>query len=127
MFSKRSFFILVVLVTVLALLPTTALAGDTPPDWGCSPGYWKNHIEDWSPVTTDTKYNALFGGYDFDPDITLLQALRLRGGRVLSIARHNAAEYLNTHAAYANCDDESSVQRLQIRIRQNRNVGLRPR
>jgi len=76
-----------------------------PQDWGCSPGYWKNHTEYWSPVTTGTFYNALFGGYNFDPDITLLEALNLKGGGVYSDARHKVAEYLNTHAAYANCDD----------------------
>jgi hypothetical protein len=121
MFSKKRLFTLIVLVTILALLPITALAGDTPPpptkDWGCSPGYWKNHTEHWSPVTTDTMYNALFGGYDFDPDINLLQALRLRGGKVFSIARHNAAEYLNTHADYANCDDDSPFKTLGTPLR----------
>jgi hypothetical protein len=62
-----------------------------------SPGYWKNHLEAWSPTGYDPSddFDATFGVDLFDPDITLEEALRARGGGVKKLARHGTAALLN--------------------------------
>jgi hypothetical protein len=68
-----------------------------PGDEGCTPGYWRNHPEDW-PVTgyawTDD-YDATFGVDYFAPDITLGTAIWMGGGGVKVLARHGTAALLS--------------------------------
>ena len=68
-----------------------------PQDWGCSPGFWKNHTEPmyWGPVSTGALYNDYFAV----PAIsgwTLLAALKHGGGGDYQAARMNVAGMLNT-------------------------------
>jgi hypothetical protein len=67
---------------------------------GCTPGYWKNHLEDWLPTGYDPgdDFDATFGVDLFDPDITLEEAVWARGGGVNKLARHGTAALLG--AAY---------------------------
>ncbi len=63
---------------------------------GCTPGFWKNSPGSW-PATgyavTDN-FDAIFGVNAFTPDITLMQAINLKGGGVNALARHAVAGLL---------------------------------
>ena len=62
---------------------------------GCTPGYWKNHLKRW-PVSTNLSFNATFGVNIFEPDFTLLQAVKQGGGHEKRLGRHAVAAYLNS-------------------------------
>ncbi|MFH1756059.1 MAG: SdrD B-like domain-containing protein [Candidatus Latescibacterota bacterium] len=68
-----------------------------PTGSSCTPGYWKNHEEDW-PATgyalTD-EFDAVFGTDYFAPGVTLFQALWTGGGKLLRLGRHGTAALLN--------------------------------
>lgn len=66
-------------------------------DEGCTPGFWKNH-SDWFPISPDTPFDIAFGGEFFDPDITMFDAVNLKGGGLNVLTRHAAAAYLNAAA-----------------------------
>jgi hypothetical protein len=84
-----------------------------PPTEGCTPGFWKTHIEMWdgstSPDLSPTydpgdDFYAVFGITIADggalPDIlTLEDALNLNGGGIFALARHAAAALLNSDAS----------------------------
>jgi hypothetical protein len=73
---------------------------------GCSPEYWKQKqsFSNW-PVSTTTKFFEVFSikGVDdkycsfhgVSPNLTLLEALCLKGGGFKALVRHAAAAYLN--------------------------------
>ncbi len=71
---------------------------------GCTPGYWKNHAEDW-PVTgyaTTMDFDTVFGVNAFTPNLTLMQALRQGGGGIKALGRHAVAALLSsTHPGVA--------------------------
>jgi hypothetical protein len=77
---------------------------DIPCGEGCTPGYWKNHLEAWPATgfTTGADFDATFGVDYFDPDITLLQAVNLGGGGYNALARHGTAALLS--AAHPDVD-----------------------
>jgi hypothetical protein len=64
---------------------------------GCTPGFWRNHFEDWPPTgySPSDDFDTTFGVDYFDPDITLGDAIWLGGGGVNKIARHGTAALLN--------------------------------
>jgi hypothetical protein len=64
---------------------------------GLTPGYWKNHEEDWAAtgLSLTDDFDTVFGVNYFSPDITLFQAVWRRGGGVNKIARHGTAALLN--------------------------------
>ncbi len=76
---------------------------------GCTPGFWKNHLDDWGPTgyTTGDDFDTVFGVSLFNPDITLDDALNLKGGGVKKLARHGTAALLN--AAHPAVDYPLSV------------------
>ena len=83
---------------------------------GLSPGYWKNHPEDWDGVTSNTSFEEFFFGstqpdlnwkvkmingagkekFVTQQDITLMEALTLTGGDAAALARQAVAGVLNT-------------------------------
>ena len=83
---------------------------------GLSPGYWKNHPEDWDGVTSNMSFEEFFFGstqpdlnwkvkmingagkekFVTQQDITLMQALTLTGGDAAALARQAVAGVLNT-------------------------------
>lgn len=66
------------------------------PDEGCTPGYWKNQTECWpAGINPGDSYNTTFGCNIFNPDITLLQALKQGGGGFKALGRHSVAALLN--------------------------------
>lgn len=72
----------------------------TPPPAGfegCTPGYWRNHLQAW-PATgysTNQDFDTVFGVNYFATDITLGQAIKLGGGGYNVIARHGTAALLS--------------------------------
>jgi predicted ribosomally synthesized peptide with SipW-like signal peptide len=76
---------------------------------GCSHGFWKNHEDDWEATgynTTDdfdiTFSDDAFECDAFDPDITLMEALWLKGGGLNALAREAVGALLN--AAHPDVD-----------------------
>ncbi|MGD1996070.1 MAG: hypothetical protein PVH62_04775 [Anaerolineae bacterium] len=79
--------------------PPTPTPTPTPPppgDEGCTPGYWRNHLEAWSPTgySPGDDFDTVFGVDLFTRDITLEEAVNLGGGGVRKLARHGAAALL---------------------------------
>jgi hypothetical protein len=63
-------------------------------DQGCTPGYWKNHLDSWTLDPTQD-FDTTFGVDFFTADISLLEAVNLGGGHVNKVARHGVAALLN--------------------------------
>ncbi len=87
--------------TILVKLESQWTVTCTPPpppgDEGCTPGYWKNHLEDW-PATgysPSADFDATFWVNLFNPNITLETAINLGGGGVNKLARHGTAALLS--------------------------------
>lgn len=81
-----------------------------PGDEGCTPGYWKNHLDSWPPTgysPNDDDFDTVFGVDLFDPDITLNDAIRAKGGGDNRLARHGTAALLS--AAHPGVDYGLSV------------------
>jgi hypothetical protein len=86
--------------------------GPVPVSEGCTPGFWKNHTDDWGPTgySPSQTVESVFSEASSFPDLasaTLLEALRFRGGpgaeggaRIL--LRAAVAALLN--ASYPNLD-----------------------
>lgn len=95
---RRSLTVLLALALVavfsMAAIPVASACGE-----GCTPGYWRasQHVDEWSPTgyRTYDSFNAVFGVDWFDPDVTLLDALWMRGGQEKALARHGVAALLN--------------------------------
>ena len=70
---------------------------------GCTPGYWKNHTDNWEEYTPDTKLSSLWtfpASLSKYGDWTMLEALSARGGTGLAgatriLLRAAVAAYLN--------------------------------
>ena len=79
-------------VPVLAVLATVLPLAAPAQAWpigneGCTPGYWKNHTEDWQRFTTDTTLGEFFtfpAELSHFADDTFLEALNYMGGDDLS-------------------------------------------
>jgi hypothetical protein len=71
---------------------------------GCTPGYWRNHYEDWASTgySPSDDFDTVFGVDYFSPDISLAEAIWLGGGGVRKLARHGTAALLN--AAHPSVD-----------------------
>ena len=67
----------------------------------CTPGYWKNlrqHGDEWAAAGLDPWadfFDTTFGVAYFDPDITLNDAVRARGGGLGKVARFGTAALLS--------------------------------
>lgn len=90
-----------------------------PPEYeGCTPGYWKNHLNSWGSVSPTARVNSVFSGTYLDSKLgsaTLQQALSFKGGSTLSgaqqiLLRAAVAAYLN--AASAGVDYPLTVQQV---------------
>jgi hypothetical protein len=107
----------VVLMAVfsLAAIPAASACGGE----GCTPGYWKvdQHLDDWGPTgyDPDDDFDTTFGVDWFDPDVTLLEALWMRGGKEKALARHGVAALLN--ASHPGIDYEYSAAKVMWLVR----------
>jgi hypothetical protein len=85
-----------------------------PCDQGCTPGYWKqpHHLDSWGPTgyVPDDYFNTVFVVDFFDPEFTLLEALKAKGGGVNALARHATAALLS--AAHPGVDYPASVAKV---------------
>ncbi len=82
---------------VLAAMTTNFVFKNIPPGGeGCTPGYWKNHLDAWGPtgLSPGDDFDTTFGVDLFDPDITLEEAVNAKGGGVKKLARHGTAALL---------------------------------
>lgn len=70
-------------------------------DEGCTPGFWKNHLEDWpAGFSPADSFVGIFGVYlGFD---TLGEAVNARGNSIKSLARHAVAALLNAASSEVN-------------------------
>jgi hypothetical protein len=64
---------------------------------GCTPGYWKNHVESWAAtgVSRDADFDATFGTDAFSPDLTLEQVITTQPGVLKNLPYHGVAALLN--------------------------------
>ena len=94
---KRNLIIALTIIAFAAMLFAMACEPPPPPpqDWGCSPGFWKNHteVEYWGDISPDALYITYFESTPVD-GLTLLEALRLRGN--YADIRYSVADLLNT-------------------------------
>ncbi|MET0681371.1 MAG: hypothetical protein ABWZ41_10230 [Burkholderiales bacterium] len=72
-----------------------------PGGGGCTPGYWKNHTEDWVGYDPDDTVGSVFANAGSLGSMTLLQALKNGGGDTLDDAKrllihHAVAALLNS-------------------------------
>ena len=72
-----------------------------PGDEGCTPGYWKNHLEDWVGYDPYDSYDAVFGVASTFGG-TLLEALERGGGKEMALGRHATAALLNAASGGVN-------------------------
>jgi hypothetical protein len=96
----------------LALAPASVSA-HREGDEGCTPGYWKNHIDTWeggvdirvagidktiypSSLVSDVFDVTFVGKYASYNSMTLEEALNLGGGGVNALLRHGVAALLNS-------------------------------
>jgi hypothetical protein len=73
---------------------------------GCTPGYWRNHVDRWLGVSPSADYDSVFGVNLFSPDITLGAALKFPQTYGV-FAFHSVAAYLNSQGGVPNAPDTS--------------------
>src|SRR3990172_2470878 len=64
---------------------------------GCTPGFWRNHYEDWPPTgyAPTNIFDTVFGTSYFNPAYTLGDAIWQGGGGINRLARHGTAALLS--------------------------------
>jgi hypothetical protein len=70
---------------------------DIPTLNGCSPGYWKNHLNAWPTSLQSTKFGTIFtaaAGTTIG-NMTLIEVLNLNGGGINALGRIAVSAYLN--------------------------------
>ena len=73
---------------------TGAIPSASAASTDCSLGYWKNHTDVWPvPYTPGDSFNFVF--FDQGPNVTLLEALNLKGGGENALARQAVAALLD--------------------------------
>ena len=88
--------------TVTTTTDTTTTTTTQPPGGGgCTPGYWKNHTEDWVGYAPDQTVSDVFSNAGSLGSGTLLAALSAGGGSSLTAAKallihHAVAALLNS-------------------------------
>lgn len=80
---------------------TTTTTTQPPGGEGCTPGYWKNHTEDWVGYTPGQTIGSVFANAGSLGSMTLLDALKKGGGDTLEDAKrlllhHAVAALLNS-------------------------------
>jgi hypothetical protein len=88
----------------------------TPGGEGCTPGYWRNHPLAWGDTgyAPGDDFDAVFGVDAFDPDLTLMNALRLGGGGLNKLARMGVAALLNASDGPLNGDVHFALAKQEV-------------
>jgi len=108
MFKQVLILGLVLILALVVTLPALAACPQCTPcppprDWGCSPGFWKNHTgpQYWGPYTLD------FNQYPGSQGLGLYEALTQKGWGN-KVAKWAAVNFLNrspfTHGESCNLD-----------------------
>jgi hypothetical protein len=76
----------ILLFTMLGITTTVSAGenGNGGDPGGLTPGYWKNHIDDWVDLAPSDKLVDIFGPNDLPDELEnkdLLEALRFKGGK----------------------------------------------
>jgi hypothetical protein len=97
----------------------------TPPDGGegFTPGYWKNHYEDWAATgyALGDDFDTIFGVDWYDPDIDLEAAIWMKGGGLKALTRHATAALLN--AAHPGVEYDMTVAEVIEAVQNVTNVN----
>ena len=99
-----------VVILVLAVLTPQASACK----YGCTPGYWKNHIEAWPSAITTTETLGENFNVGFFGNVTFSDALAFHGGSDIDgakqiLLRAGAAALLNSYKFGSNFISPSTV------------------
>jgi hypothetical protein len=78
-------------------------------DEGCTPGYWRNHLDRWLGVVPGADFDATFGVNLFTPNLTLARTIQLEGGQKNALARHATAALLNAYGGVPNSGNNETV------------------
>lgn len=109
----KKFFAVLVLVAIIvaAVVPVLAHADTASACWeGRTPGYWKNHVDDWVGYSTGDHFVDVFG---VGPDEDLLDVLTTGGGKWTAMHRHAVAALLNSTAGGYFYDTEDVIYAVQ--------------
>lgn len=88
---------LATVTTTSTTTPTTTTTTTTTPPGGegCTPGFWKNHTDEWEGYSTGQKVGDVFTEAPaIVADLTLLQGLKNGGGEAEALTRHAIAALL---------------------------------
>jgi len=94
---KIALFTMLVISVILLGSLLTLSTKEKSVVFGCSPDFWENHLELWKIVGVDYNddFDVTFGKDYFDPDITLKEAISVKGAGINHLARSGTAAYLN--------------------------------
>ena len=115
--KRYRFLAMACIITLAVLAPMVTQASTVyASTGGLTPGYWKqeHHFDDWGPTGygPNDNFDDVFSAFvlahgvpyysdianGINPDLTLLEALQLRGGKEKAMLRHAVAALLNcTH------------------------------
>ena len=89
---------------------------DNPGGEGCTPGYWRNHLSDWTATgySTGDNFDAVFGTSYFGASYTLGQAIVAKGGGLGKLARHGTAALLS--AAHPDVNYPYTVAEVKAKV-----------
>jgi hypothetical protein len=80
-------------------------------DQGCTPGYWRNHVDRWEGAKPEDLYDTVFGiTSSLGATFSLGDAISAKGGDESALARHATAALLNAYGgAVADPSEGSAV------------------
>ena len=104
---KKLLTVLVLMAIVAgAVVPILVQADTVSACEGRTPGYWKNHIEEWEGWGPGACFNHVFG---VGPHQTLINVLNTGGGKWYALDRHAVAAILNATSSDLDFYDYSWV------------------
>jgi len=86
------------LITAILTIASLGPAATITPAFahGCTPGFWKNHLEDL-PFNEDATLNSLFGvSLSSEYNLSAEEALNAGGGGFKALVRHSVAALANS-------------------------------
>jgi hypothetical protein len=96
--ARGNLAVIVPLVAAIATISALVPAATMTPAFahGCTPGFWKNHLDQLS-FSRDATLNDLFGvSLPSDLNLSAEEALNARGGGFYALARHAVSALANS-------------------------------